>query len=446
MSAQDDSMPQDVAAERAILSAMVSDQTTADDVLASGISADDFYRPANQVLYATMAAMRAENSPLDHISLRDRLRSDGDLAAAGGEMGIVDLDQGTPLSSWRSHVEIVRRLSVARSVIKAGAALEGLGKDGGTDTDELRSRALDIAFGAVGDGTGASIVSPHDSAIANHARLAALGKGTSCGIGTGFRGLDGLIGGLKPGQLVVLAARTSMGKTALAAQMAVNAADRGARAVAIFELEMGRQELLDRMTASGAGIPMVKFQRDLSLTDAEMARGVEFDSWLDASGIWIDDDPGTTVASLSAASRRAFRDVGAGQALVVVDYLNLMGTEGQRAENRQVEVAAISRGLKRAAKSLGQPVLALAQLNRSVESRPDRTPLLSDLRESGAIEQDADIVMFLDRSRTPEEGSRDGRPDFGTADLIIAKNRNGGLGTAHLAFDEATASFRDLAQ
>lgn len=446
MSAQDDGMPQDVAAERAILSAMVYDQATADDVLASGISAEDFYRPANRVLYATMAAMRAGGSPLDHISLRDRLRSDGNLAAAGGETGIVDLDQGTPIASWRSHVEIVRRLSVARSVIKAGAALEGLGRSAGSDTDELRSRALDIAFGAVGDGPGASIVSPHDNAIANHARLAALGRGESRGIGTGFRGLDRLIGGLKAGQLVVLAARTSMGKTSLAAQIAANAACRGARAVAIYELEMGRQELLDRMTASGAGIPMVKFQRDLPLTDVEMARGVKFDSWLDASGIWIDDDPATTVASLSAASRRAFRDVGTGQALVVVDYLNLMGTEGQRAENRQVEVAAISRGLKRAAKSLGQPVLALAQLNRSVESRPDRTPLLSDLRESGAIEQDADIVMFLDRSRTPEEGSRDGRPDFGTADLIVAKNRNGGLGTAHLAFDETTASFRDLAR
>ncbi|TLM99322.1 MAG: replicative DNA helicase, partial [Actinobacteria bacterium] len=260
------------------------------------------------------------------------------------------------------------------------------------------------------------------------------------GVPTGFKDLDRLLAGLHPGDLVILAARPSVGKTAFALNMAVNAAKAGAP-VAIFSLEMSAEQLVQRVLCAEARINLQDVRTGyLKDTDWHAIHGAM--GKLANLDFFVDDTPSISILEVRAKARRQLRNKEKG--LIIVDYLQLMQPQNKRTENRQVEIAEISRGLKILAKELGVPVVALSQLSRAVEQRAGKRPQLSDLRESGAIEQDADIVMFLDRDTNPGGEDEEGRPAKGTAELIVAKHRNGPLGNVPLVFHERFTKFIDM--
>jgi replicative DNA helicase len=263
------------------------------------------------------------------------------------------------------------------------------------------------------------------------------------GVSTGFTDLDEKLGGLRAGDLLILAARTSVGKTAFALNLAVNAAKAGAT-VAFFSLEMPSQQVVQRMLSSEANIDSWRMRRGL-LQQADFQALVQAQNDLGSLDFYIDDSPAMTVLQLRAKARRQLRNIKDGKGLIVIDYLQLMQpAKTGRERQRYLEVGEISRGLKILAKELGVPILALSQLARGVEQRENKRPMLSDLRESGSIEQDADVVLFLDRSKTPEEAMEKDRPELGTANIIIGKNRNGALGTVETVFIPEVTSFRNM--
>jgi replicative DNA helicase len=258
---------------------------------------------------------------------------------------------------------------------------------------------------------------------------------------TGFTDLDNLLAGMRGGDLLILAARPGVGKTSLALNIAINAAKLGT-AVAFFSLEMPSQQLVARVLAAEARVDNSRM-RTGHLTESDWHEIIQAQENLHRTTFSIDDSPDLSILELRAKARRQLRNVESGKGLIVVDYLQLMSPSRRSERDRHLEVAEISRGLKILAKELGMPVLALSQLNRSVEARGNKRPQLSDLRESGSIEQDADVVMFIDRSLSEEEAESPSRPDLGTANLIIGKNRNGPQRTIEMIFINEYTSFRD---
>lgn len=439
----DRSMPCDRAAEASVLSAMILSQDALTECLTL-LDAQDFYIPSNRRIFLAIRDLFERGSSPDPVSLADLLKSRGELDRVGGPSYLLELGGDTfAMASWRNHVEILRRDTTLRRLIEASAAITALAYDAPEDTREVvdmaERRLFEVTQHDVADGD--QSLEEILSALYTELGVMSRQKGT-IGINTGFPRLDRSLLGLRAGQMVVIGARPGVGKTSFALNVAVNAAAQGA-SVAFFSLEMSSVEVGQRLLSSRSRI-------DLSTIRSARIRENQWHELLTACNdlssldVRVDDTPGTTVTEIRAKARRMLHNKEKG--LVIIDYLQLLSPpSGQRrSDSRATEVAEMSRGIKIMAKELGVPVIALSQLSRETERRTGKRPQLSDLRESGAIEQDADVVLLLDRSSTPEEAERQDRPDTGMTDVIIAKNRSGPTDIVPLGFVASSTKFYEV--
>ncbi len=445
---QDAVMPQNAEAEASILSAMLVSPDVLNSCLVD-LNSQDFYLPSNRIIFLAMRDMFDRNMPVDTISLADHLKTQGDLDRVGGRTYLLDL-ASNPLAlvGWRRHVEMLRRDATLRRMITASAQITALAYDAPEDTKEVIDKAEELLLSATGDAVKTNYETLEQIMGDFYEELSELCSrpDAKLGVPTGFPRVDEYLLGLRAGQMVVVGARPGVGKTSFALNLALNAAAEGV-SVAFFSLEMSKIEIAQRLLASQAHIDL----RDIR---GGRIKADQWDQIMTATGelasldMMIDDTPGTTVTEIRAKARRMLdsRIKQGKMCVVIVDYLQLLSPpEGQRrSDSRATEVSEMSRGIKIMAKDLGLPVIALSQLNRAVTDRKGKRPELSDLRESGSIEQDADIVVLLDRSMTDEEAERQDRPDKGVTDFIIAKNRSGPLGTVHLAFLAGSTKFVEI--
>jgi len=432
--------PHDLEVEKAVLSALLLDNQAIHSVLTE-VKPDDFYHPSHQQLYQAMLALQDENEPVDLHTLSDYLNRQKRLDAIGGTVFLAEIaDYEATAANVIHHARIVREHSIKRSLIRVATEIVEAGYERGDRADHMLDAAESRIFEISRAKSQVTFRSLHDEMndALNYVESLMARGGQLTGVPSGFRDLDQDTGGLQPGELVVIAARPSMGKTALALNIARNAAVDHGKKVAIFSLEMTKRSLALRLLASEARVDLTPFRRGYGSVDAN-ARLVKAAGQLAAADIWIDDSGMITILEIKAKCRRLASERGLD--LVLLDYLQLC--HGDTPTHRKdLEIAEISHGLKALAKELDIPVIALSQLNRGPEQRdPDkRRPNMGDLRESGAIEQDADVVSFIYR----EEVYNRTEENKGLAELIVAKQRNGPTGTIHLQFESRYATFRDL--
>ncbi len=441
-------MPQDIDAEKAVIAAMLlgPDGEVIDEALAK-LKAEEFYRPAHRKIFEAMEELYHKGVPVDQLSLADRLKTRGDLDAVGGKPYLVELGNNTfALANWAHHADIVKREAMLRELIGASVRITALGYDAPDDLDEVVEQSEKLLFSVTNKRVETNFQKIDSLVIETFNTLQELAKNHAkfLGVRTGFDDLDELFGGLRGGDLVILAARPSVGKTALALNIASRAAQLG-NAVAFFSLEMSAQQLIQRVLSFETRINGKKMQMG-QMSAQDWATLVTVSDRMSKLNFWVDDTPSASILEVRAKARRQLRNVEPGKGIIIIEYLQLMQPQNARTESRQVEIAEISRGLKILAKEMDMPIIALSQLSRAVESRQGKRPILSDLRESGAIEQDADIVMFLDRSLSEQEAEQEDRPPFGTADVIVAKHRNGPIGTVSLAYQGDCTRFDNLAR
>lgn len=421
-------LPHDFLAEKSVLAACLQDENTAGSVV-SCLEGQDFFSPKNRAIFDVIKSLFNESRKPDAVSVTSRLGDDGKLGAFDGGAYILELASvSLPLVNWQSHCEILRRKSTGRRLIEASEKIAAIGSgsiQNPVETiDAAQKLILDIAGG----------VTSLSSRLATDLTRQVIDEAHSDEpdeerVLTGFPSLDMTTNGFRGGQLVVLAARPGIGKTALAVNIALNVAMTGAP-VAMYELEMSGKSLAKRLISMASQVPSKNFDPgQLSDMEFEMANAAQAD--LIGANLFFCDARDTSVEAIHADARRIIRNSKNG--LIIVDYLQLMSS-GTAGETRSTAIGEITRGLKNMAMDLNVPVLALSQLNREVEHRDGKRAQLSDLRESGSIEQDADIVMFLDRSTTEFESERDDRPDEGDAILTIAKHREGQTGDIKFLF------------
>ncbi len=425
-------LPQNIEAEKTVLSACLLPGSVFEEV-SLRLKPESFFRPAHRIIFETMRDMNARSILIDPVSVVDNLRAAGQLEAVGGQPYISELISNTLApTSWPHHAEIVARDAIRRDLLLSAAKITSLAYDSPADPKELISESEAALFGVTEQTVNSTFSTIQDLLIAANEEIAELGnrEGTMHGVPTGFLDVDKLFCGLRPGNLIILAARPAVGKTSFAMNLAANAAKQGSP-VAFFSLEMSSSEITQRLLAAEASLPLSKMRNGM-LTDSDWSQIVQSSGELSNCELYVDDSAGLSIVELRTKARRMMRNKEKG--LIIVDYLQLMQPVIPHPNNRAVEVAEISRGLKVLAKELNVPIIALSQLSRGVESRTDKRPMLSDLRESGSIEQDADIVMFIDRSTSEAEAESDNRPDWGVAELIVAKNRSGPTRDIKLTF------------
>ena len=433
--------PHNLVAEESLLGAMLLSRDAIADVLEI-VTAEHFYRPAHARVFEAVHSLYSSGEPADAVTVAENLERNDTLEAIGGLDGLLSLQMNTPATSnAASYARIVRENHTLRRLIEVAGEIAELGYGRPDDVtkavDWAENLMYQVAQGQVGDNT-VQLSELLDGTLDRLEELYERG-GTITGTATGYKDLDKLLSGLQPSSLYVVGGRPSMGKTSFALGMASHAAIRGHRPVLVFSLEMGHMELTQRLLCSEARVDSTKM-RDGRLDDDDWNGINAAIGRLAEAPIWIDDNPNVTVMEIRARARRLKSQVG-DLAMVVVDYLQLM-TGRQSADNRQVEVAEISRGLKILARELECPVVALSQLSRNLEMRQQKRPILADLRESGAIEQDADVVMFIYRD---EVYNPDNTDTAGTAEVIVAKNRNGPTATTTLAFLSRFTTFANFA-
>jgi replicative DNA helicase len=433
--------PHNLQAEESLLGAMLLSKD-AIAVASERLRPDDFYKPAHGHIYDAITSLNGSGEPADPVTVADELRRAGLLDAIGGAATLVNLQAGTPATSNAGrYAKIIEDHALLRRMIGVAGEIAELSYDLPDDVakavDTAESMVFEVAQRRVTD----SMAPIHDLLDSNLDRLEQLyERGQSItGVPTGFSDLDELTSGLQPNALYVVGARPSAGKTALALCMATHAALEMRRPVLLFSLEMGQIELTQRMLCSEARVDS-KRVRNGNLTEADWGKIAHATGRLADAPIWIDDNPNLTIMEIRSKARRLKSRVG-DLGLIVVDYLQLM-TGRSNAESRQVEVSEISRGLKILARELECPVMALSQLSRQLEQRADKRPMLADLRESGSIEQDADVVMFIYRDEVYNADSA----DRGTAEIIISKHRNGPTGMVRLAFLDHYTKFANMAK
>lgn len=440
--------PHNLDAEKSMLGAMMLSA----DAAANGLGAvkpDAFYRQAHTRIYQAVEHLFGRGEPIDVVTVAARLEASGELEQVGGKSYLLDIVNTVPLAgNVGQYAAIVKRTSMLRRLIEAATQIAALGYEAPDDVDEVVEQAEKAIFDVTNERVEATF-RPIDELLADgwH-KLEELYERQEhlTGITTGFTELDRVLAGMHRGDMIVLAARPSVGKTALALNIAVNAAKKGA-AVAIFSLEMSSEQLVMRMLSTESRVDG-QLLRTGRVGDEHWPMLMNAMGRLDTCDLHVDDTAGLSVLELRAKARRLLR--GKANGLVIVDYLQLMQPGGRRSENRQVEIAEISRGLKILAKELDVPVLALSQLSRAVEQRADKRPVLSDLRESGAIEQDSDVVMFIHRDMygrgDGNESGGESDPPKGTADIIVAKHRNGPTDTVRLVYHEPYMRFIEPAR
>ena len=432
--------PHSAEAEQAVLGAMLMNKeaiTVASEIL----SGDDFYQTAYGILFNSMVELFHTGKPVDLITLQEYLK-EKDVPPEISSMEFArDLLMGTQTSAnIKSYAEIVREKSIMRRLIKVNEETANACYLQNQPLEEILEDAQKQVFALAETGNSEEYV-PIKQVVLNALDVierASKTKGTVTGIPTGFIDLDYKLSGLQRSDLVLIAARPSMGKTAFVLNIAQHVAFKQNLPVAIFSLEMSKEQLINRMFSLESSVDAQKL-RTGQLNDQEWERLIESAGVIGKSKLMIDDTPGISIAELRSKCRRMKQENGL--SMIIIDYLQLMsGSGGRSSDSRQQEISDISRSLKAVARELSVPVLALSQLSRAVEQRPDHRPMLSDLRESGAIEQDADVVMFIYRDDYYNHDS----PDKGISEIIIAKQRNGPIGTVQLAWLPEYTKFANL--
>ncbi len=429
--------PQNIEAEKSVLGSVLVDENALITAL-EVVGAEDFYEPAHQILFEAMTKLFEQQQAVDVLTVTSFLKKKKLLQKAKGASYLTDLVTSVPTTAHvREYAELIKQTAIRRKLIGFSGLLNEMAYQEGEDIELL----LDKAESRFYDITEANIkrdfvhVSSLLETAYDRAEELTLEPGTLRGIGSGFSSLDNILGGFQQSDLVILAARPSVGKTALALDFARHIGVVEKKRVGIFSLEMSNLQLMDRLLSMQVGIGLWELRMG-KLNDDSFSRLADAMGILSESGIFIDDTPGLSILEMRTKARKL--KVEKGLDIVIVDYLQLM--EGKTKESRVQEVSEISRFLKLLARELDIPVIALSQLSRAVEQRNDKIPQLSDLRESGSIEQDADIVMFIHREELYNPDTD--RP--GVADLVIAKHRNGPVGKVELFFVREQARYRDL--
>ena len=439
-------LPQNIDAEKSVLAACLLDADAMEEV-AARLKPENFFRGQHRIIFESMLDLTNRRIPVDQISVAENLRGKDLLERVGGRGYLLELADNTfAVTNWRNHAEIVKRTSIMRDLVHASVKIGAMAYDAEDDMLKVVGEAEQTLFAVTEQGVASDFRKMDDmlSEVYRTIEERSKNKGRLIGVPSGFADVDRLFNGFREGDLVILAARPSVGKTAFALNMAVNAAKAGCK-VAFLSLEMSNSQLVMRMLCSEALVSMQKINAG-TVADADWTNLVEASAKLANLELYIDDTPGLSIQQLRTKAARLMHDAEPNRGIIFVDYLQLMQPNiARRDGNRAVEVSEISRGLKILAKDLRMPVVALSQLSRDIEKRPkkDQTPKLSDLRESGSIEQDADIVMFLDRSLTEEEADSDDRPGLNEARLVVAKHRNGPIGTIDLEFKPEFTRFGD---
>ncbi len=427
------SLPANPDAERALLSAMIISEEVCGECLVQ-LEEQCFYVPSNRRIFGAIKYLFDHDKPIDSVTLADHLETTGDLERVGGREVLVELSTNTfGLVSWKHYTQILVRDMTLRSMIAASQQISAMAFDAPEDTAEVVDKAEEMILGITEKNVSSSYSTVADIMEDLYTQLGDMctRENDALGVQTGFPSIDRNLLGLRPGQMVVVGARPAVGKTSFALNLAVNAAIEGAT-VAFFSLEMSNLEIAQRLLASRSGVDMQAIRSgNVKNTDwPAILKATEELSQLD---ILIDDTPDISVTEIRAKARRMLHEKE--KSVIILDYLQLVKSSGTTSQqSRANQVSEMSRGIKIMAKDLECPVIALSQLNRAGSNRTDKTPQLVDLRESGSIEQDADIVMLLDRSYTEEEAKADDRPDFGVTRCIIAKNRSGPVATVDLMF------------
>lgn len=431
--------PQDLIAEQSVLGAMLMSKDAIADVVEIA-RAHDFYRPAHEMIFNTILDLYGRGEPADPVTVASELTKRNELQRVGGSVYLFDLLSSVSVAANASYyAQIVRDKAVLRRLVDASIKIAQLGYQGAGDVDDIVDVAQQTIY-EVNDGKTSddyqAIKDLLEPVIDEIEAIQNFG-GAATGVPTGFAELDRLTNGLHAGQMVIVAARPGMGKSTLGLDFARNAAIRNHQATAFFSLEMSKSEIVMRMLSAEAGLDLSKI-RGGRMNDDDWGRIVRKSGDISEAPLFIDDSPNLTMMEIRAKARRLKQrhDL----KLIVIDYMQLM-TSGKRVESRQVEVSEFSRQIKLLAKELDIPVVALSQLNRGPESRSDKKPMLSDLRESGSLEQDADLVILLHREDMYKSDERTGEADF-----IVAKHRNGSTGTITVAFQGHFSRFTDMAQ
>ena len=435
--------PQSVEAERSVIGGLLL-SPDGWDAIAELVAAEDFYRPEHRAIFRQIAKLVDLGQPVDVITVADRLLATGELEAAGGHTYLAELAETTPTAAnIRAYAKAVHERAVLRKLIDAAQdiATTGFHPEGRTAEellDEAERRIMQISEEGPKTG-GARAMEPLLQGALERIEELFQSGGDITGLSTGFIDLDRMTSGLQDSDLVIVAGRPSMGKTSFAMNLVENAATHTEQPILVFSMEMPAEQLVIRMMSSLGRIDQTRVrtgkleQDDWPKLSAAMAK-------LKEANIFIDDTPALTPTEVRSRARRVAREHGA-LGMIMVDYLQLMRVAGAN-EGRTAEISEISRSLKAIAKEFGCPMVALSQLNRALEQRPNKRPVNSDLRESGAIEQDADVIMFIYRDEVYHEDSQ----DKGTAEIIIGKQRNGPIGTCRLAFQGEFTRFDNFAR
>lgn len=434
--------PHSIEAEQSVLGGLMLDNEAWHQV-SERLTQGDFYRRDHNEIFRAVEALANQGKPYDVVTLAEWLKTNELLDSVGGLQYLAELSENTPsAANISAYADIVRERSVLRSLVRAGADIVESGyQTEGRSADELLDEAerlvFEIADRETRSNRGFKRIKELLVGALDRIDLLFQRDNPITGVATGFYEVDMMTSGLQPSDLIIIAGRPSMGKTAFAVNVAQHAAVKESLPVAIFSMEMPSEQLAMRMLSSLGKIDQHKV-RTGKLGDQDWPRLTHAVGVLSEVDMYIDDTPALSPGELRSRCRRLAREQGLG--LIVVDYLQLMQVHGSK-ENRATEISEISRSLKALAKELNVPVLALSQLNRSLESRTDKRPVMSDLRESGAIEQDADVIVFIYRDEVYDEDS----PDQGIAEIIIGKQRNGPIGIRKLRFFGEYTTFENLA-
>jgi replicative DNA helicase len=432
--------PHDIAAEQCVLGGMMLSKDAISDVL-DVIKAHDYYRPAHQLVHETILDLYGRGEPADAVTVAAELTRRGDIGRMGGAPYLHTLIASVPTAANAGYyARIVRERAILRRLVEVGTRIVQLGYTGDGDANELVDRAEAEVYGVTDRRISEDFLPLSEIMPGALDEIEAIGSrgGNLAGVPTGFADMDALTNGLHPGQMIIIAARPAMGKSALALDVCRSASIQHGLTSVLFSLEMSRNEITMRLLSAEARVPL-HAMRTGQLGEDDWTRLARRMSEVVDAPLFIDDSPNMSMMEIRSKCRRLKQrhDL----KLVVVDYLQLMSSP-KRVENRQQEVSELSRSLKLLAKELNVPVVALAQLNRGPEMRTDKRPLLADLRESGSIEQDADVVILLHREDAYERES----PRAGEADLIVAKHRNGPTTVVTVAFQGHYSRFVDMAR
>lgn len=432
--------PQNLDAEKSLLGAVLIDEETLADI-SEHVKPKDFYDKRHAMIFGGMMRLYEHHKPVDLLTLTDELKKKDELDTIGGSAYLTELTNYVPTAAHaEAYAEMVAQKAVRRRLIRASAEISELGFDENTTTQELLEKAEAELFSVSDQSLKQDVVSIDTILTESFDRMEELhrNQGSLRGIRTGYRDLDNMTAGLQRSDLIILAARPAMGKTTLVTNLAFNVATIAKQPVLFFSLEMSKEQLVDRMLADASGVDAWNI-RTGNLSDDDFSKLSEAMGEMSEAPIFIDDTPGLSVLEMRTKARRASHNQPLG--LIIVDYLQLMQGSGRDNGNRVQEVSEISRGLKLIARELNVPLIALSQLNRSVETRTPPIPQLADLRESGSIEQDADIVSFIYRPGYYEPDN----PEYeNITELIIAKHRNGPVGKIGLFFHPERLRFMSL--